>query len=145
MSRENVAIAKRYFAVETRLAARKDDSRLEADVNEMVSTLHPEVVMDLGPLSLSRRGIYRGREQVVEFARDEMHDAWAEYEIEVERSLNVDDQVVLIYRERLVSRLSGVPTQRRAADVYQLRDGRIVSIRFYREPDEALEAVGLRE
>ena len=144
MAPGNVAIARKYFAAETRLAARKDDSTLADDVEAMLSTLHPGVVMDLGPLSLSRRGVYRGTDQIVEFARDEMHEAWSEYHIDVEASIEAGDKVVLVYHEQLVSRLSGAPTERHAADVYEVKDGRIVSIRFYREPDEALESVGLR-
>jgi ketosteroid isomerase-like protein len=143
MSRENVDLAKRYFAAETRLAARTDDSEVDAMTAEMLSTLHQEVVMDLGPLSLSRRGVYRGPEQLVEFARDEMNEAWSEYEIRVERALATGHQVVLIYSENLVARRSGVPAKRRAADVYEIEGGKIVSIRYYREPEEALAAVGL--
>jgi ketosteroid isomerase-like protein len=140
---DQVELAKRYFAAETRLAARKDDSELDELVAELVATLRPDVVMDLGPLSLSRRGIYHGPDEVLEFSRDEMHEAWSEYEIRVERELTTGPYVVLIYSEDLVARRSGVRASQRAADIYEIKDGRIASIRFFRDPARALKVAGL--
>jgi ketosteroid isomerase-like protein len=144
MREGNAGVALRYFDAETRLAARRDDAEVDALVAQMAATLHPDAELDLGPLSLSNRGIYRGLEQIAAFARDEMHEMWGEYRIDVEDVLEDDDRVVVVYTERLVARRTAAQVAARAADVYTLRDGRIAAIRFYREPEEALAAVGLR-
>lgn len=143
METNNVDVALRYFAAETGLAARKDDTELETLVADMTATLQPDVVMDLGPLSLSRRGVYHGPEQVVEFARDEMNEAWSGYEIEVETAVTNGPFVALVYSETLVARRSGIPARRRAADVYEIRRGKIAAIRYFREPEDALRALWL--
>ncbi len=140
----NAEVALRYFDAETRLAARRDDSEVDALVAQMASTLHPHAELDLGPLSLSDRGVYRGLEQIAAFARDEMHEMWSEYRIDIEDVLEDDDRVVVIYQERLVARRTAAEVAARAADVYTFDGGRISRIRFYRDPDEALAAVGLR-
>jgi ketosteroid isomerase-like protein len=62
-----------------------------------------------------------------------------------ERIIDAGDQVVVIAAWRGRGKASGVDTEWRYAAVWTLRDGKVISMVSYRDPAEALEAVGLRE
>ena len=65
--------------------------------------------------------------------------------MDVERLIDVDDRVVVIATMRGHGSTSGVEVERRHGSVWTIRDGKAVRFQWFYEPDEALEAVGLRE
>jgi ketosteroid isomerase-like protein len=85
---------------------------------------------------------FRGREGVGQFAAMQ-RDTWSEWRLEVERLLDAGDKVVVLARSIARGRGSGVPIEQPGAAVVTLRDGRITSVRNYRDSSEALKAVGL--
>jgi len=56
-----------------------------------------------------------------------------------------DDRVVALGGISFRARGSGIDMDERLGWVYELRNGRVCRMLFYRSPSEALEAVGLRE
>jgi ketosteroid isomerase-like protein len=67
-------------------------------------------------------------------------------QVEVEQLLDAaEDQVVLIFRFRGVARASGIHHDYRWGYVCRVRDGQIVYMQAYLEPEKALEAAGLSE
>ena len=87
---------------------------------------------------------YRGREGFIEFMRSwtEDFEGWSN---QIERLIDAgDDRVVGVFRQSGTGKGSGLPVEVRLATVYELEGGQIVRMRIYLDPDEALEAVGLR-
>lgn len=71
-------------------------------------------------------------------------ESWDELSLVPERVLPAGDQVVVICAWHARSK-TGVHTEWRHGGVWTLRDGRITSVIAYPDPEEALEAAGVRE
>jgi ketosteroid isomerase-like protein len=89
-------------------------------------------------------GTYRGREGFIEFMR-----AWTgEFEnwsVELDQVVDAgDDRVVAIYRQTAIGKGSGVPVMDQGS-INELQGGRVIRIRPYPSPADALEAAGLSE
>ena len=88
---------------------------------------------------------YRGHEGMRRYLRD-MNDAWAEWRLEMEDAFEVgQDTVVATFHFRASGKTSGVPIEARLGVVFLLSQGKILRGHTYPTPEEALEAVGLRE
>ena len=89
--------------------------------------------------------VHRGRDALVEVART-WRAAWEDYEIEAEEVLDAgDDRVAVVLRETGRGKGGGIEMTNRWGQIMTVRDGQIVHTMVYRVPEEALEAVGLRE
>jgi ketosteroid isomerase-like protein len=72
-------------------------------------------------------------------------EAWEDWSVELEQLTAAgDDQVVLLFRERGRSD-SGLAMDERHAELYTLKDGKIVRRQGFSDPNKALEAAGLSE
>ena len=88
-------------------------------------------------------GIGTGHEAIHHVTR--WADAWDHWTVEVERLVEAgSDQVLLFMRERGRS-ASGLTMDERHAELYTLRDGKIVRRQGFSDPNEALEAAGRSE
>jgi ketosteroid isomerase-like protein len=68
------------------------------------------------------------------------------WSIELERLIDAGgDRVVALHRHLATGKGSGVPVEMHQGIVYELEDGRVIRMRHYSDPAEALEAAGLRE
>jgi ketosteroid isomerase-like protein len=72
-----------------------------------------------------------------------LRDSWTRWRFEAERFIDAGERVVVLIRVVAEGGASGLATERKTAHLWRLRDGRLVSIRIYRDRGEALEAVGL--
>src|SRR4051812_2268349 len=86
---------------------------------------------------------YRGHDGIRRFYEG-VEDAWESYHWTVEETRVAGDQVVAMLHCEARSREGGPGVDWRVAWVWELRGGRAVSTRFYRDPEKALEAAGLR-
>ena len=68
---------------------------------------------------------------------------WKEYRFEVESMLEVKDRVLVVGRERGISKTSGVEINQLVGLVITFRDGLIVETKVFRDPDQARAAVRL--
>jgi ketosteroid isomerase-like protein len=90
-------------------------------------------------------GIYSGREGVRKFF-EEWFGAWEELRVESQGVVAVPDgRVISLIRISGRGKESGVEVTMEAADVFTLRDGKVIQMTGYPERAEALEAVGLSE
>jgi ketosteroid isomerase-like protein len=88
--------------------------------------------------------VARGHEAIVEHTL-RWAEMWDDWRMEPERFIDAgDDQVVLVFRE--IGRSdSGLLMDERHAELYRLRDRKVVYRKGFSDPAEALEAVGLSE
>jgi ketosteroid isomerase-like protein len=87
--------------------------------------------------------VARGHEAVVEHAM-RWAEMWDDWTMEPERFIDAGDQVVLVLRE--IGRSdSGLQMDERHAELYTLRDGKVIYRKGFSDPAEALEAVGPAE
>jgi ketosteroid isomerase-like protein len=129
MSQENVEIVRRMW-----------DAFLAADFQTALSFFAPSVEWD--GTNLPDGQIGKGHEAILDHVA-RWADAWNDWTVEVERVIEAgSDQVVLFMRERGRSD-GGVAMDERHAELYRLKDGKIVRRQGFSDPNEALEAAGL--
>jgi ketosteroid isomerase-like protein len=87
-------------------------------------------------------GVHRGRVGVMEMLA-EVAQSIVELRIEPQEFIDAGDFVVVPVRVVGRGGASGAPFEEHEVQVFQLRDGKIVELREYREMEEALRAVGL--
>jgi ketosteroid isomerase-like protein len=140
MSPENVEVVRRGFEEFQAGLARGDpgavyDSGVLAPDAEWIPD--PKV-----PLGLQT--IYRGREGFVEFMRT-WTENW-EWSIDLERLIDAgNDRVVAMFHQHATGHGSGATVDLHMALLYELENGRVIRMRNFIDPAEALEAAGLRE
>ena len=89
--------------------------------------------------------VHLGRDALVDLVRT-WRAAWEDYDIEVEEVLDAgDDRVAVVLLETGRGKGGGVEVTNRWGQVMTVRGGQIVHTMVYRAPEEALEAVGLRD
>ena len=89
--------------------------------------------------------VHVGHGALVDVART-WRGTWERYCIEAEDVLDAgDNTVAVVLRETGEGKGGGVELTNRWGVVSTVRDGKIVHTVVYRTPEEALEAVGLRE
>jgi ketosteroid isomerase-like protein len=132
MSQENVEILRRVY-----------DAASRGDWDAGLRDAHPdcEATFEAGP----QAGTHRGREEIVAVVSDVTagFDAWILEPLEFFES---EEQVVVIVRNRLRPKGgTGGEFEYRNGHIWTIRDGTIMSLVGYPNPEEALEAAGLRE
>ena len=86
--------------------------------------------------------VYRGHAGIPDGIRD-LHDSFAELQIEISEIQEVGDGVVGIGRIRTRGKGSGVESWSPFGAVMEFNHGKATQIRSYLDPREALEAAGL--
>ena len=116
---------------------------------------NPGVIFDSGivapdaewipaPNTPGLRPVYRGREGFVEFMGTWTEDF--EWSIDLERVIDAgDDRVVAMFHQHATGKGSGATVELHMALLYELENGRVIRMRNFLNPAEALEAAGLRE
>jgi ketosteroid isomerase-like protein len=139
MSQENVEIVRRAFDT-FQAGLQHGDPGAAFDSGALAPDLEWIPVRE-GPGPPS----YRGRDGFVEFMHTWTED-FADWSIEYERFIDApDDRVVAVAHQSAIGKASGVPVELHFGLVYELQDGRVIRIRAYLDPAEALEAAGLEE
>ena len=135
MSQENIDAFKRGLEAGNR-----------GDVETLLGILDPEVEWHsaLHALLGGEQMVFRGHDGVREMLRD-LNDAFDEIQIEISEIRDLGDRLVAIGHTRNRGRESGAETESPIAFVVEFKDGKAISLRAYLDPDEALEAAGLRE
>jgi len=76
---------------------------------------------------------------------EDVFEAWENFELSLEDPVEAGDQVVVSMLVRASGRGSGVQLQGQGANVFTVRNGKIVGFRLFQSRDQALEAAGLLE
>ena len=131
MSQENVETVRRML-----------DAFLEADAQTALSFIDPDIEWD--GTNLPDGQIGRGHEAVLDHI-GRWADQWDEWTVEVERIIDAgSERVVVFTRERGRSK-SGLNMDELHAELFDLRDHKVVRREGFSDPSEALEAADLRE
>jgi ketosteroid isomerase-like protein len=86
---------------------------------------------------------YQGHAGVRRWLFDDWASAWAEFSLEPQEYIDVDDEhVIVVFQMKATGRASGVAIERQDAMVWALRSGLIVRIDYYNSKQQALDAVG---
>jgi ketosteroid isomerase-like protein len=132
MSRENVEVVRRLMA-----------AIAERDLAGLLALTDPQVKWQ-SFFALGQGGVYRGHEAMSQYVRD-LDEAFEWIRPEVSSMLHVGDLVVGVGQVGYRGRGSGVEAASLAGWVFKFRGGKLLAFRAFSEPQQALEAVGLRE
>jgi ketosteroid isomerase-like protein len=116
VSAENVEIVRRMCEAFARGDAEAASEPLHPEVRWDASTHYPWPDSD----------VFHGREGVLEFFRRFL-GTWDEYHAEFEDFLDAGDDVVVTLTERGKGKGSGIEVTRRFAQVWTVRDGKVVA------------------
>jgi uncharacterized protein len=134
MSQENVEIVRSGYEAFAR-----------GDVDSVLDRLDPEVDWHpaIGPLV----GVesVRGREAMRRFLTRDLFDGFDQFRAEPLSFEDLGDFVLVMGRYIGRGESSGIEMDQRVATLYELRDGKTVTMRDYATREEALEAAGLSE
>ena len=119
---------------------------------EIVRAIHDAWARDAAPAHLIARDLeYVNPPYAVESgtrydraALDGVRDVYPDFRIEAQRYIDAGDDVVVIGIARGTG-ASGVEVQWRQGYVWTIQDGQAIRFRWFNNPAEALEAVGLAE
>jgi ketosteroid isomerase-like protein len=130
VSRENLALAHDVIdAVEAR------------DIDRLIELTDSEVEWRSAFVA-GTGGVYRGHNGMREYVRD-MKDAWDIVRLDVDHEIGVGEVVLFIGRIHYRGKGSGVEAESESGYLLKFREGRVVTFRPFREPEKALEAIGL--
>ena len=137
MSQENVETLRRLYA-----------EWAKGNLWALRDIADPNIEWEWSPGLASISGgarIYRGLDEIGA-ATLEFVDGWDRYWMTAEDFIDVDDEVVVVPMN-LHARAAGSDKviDQPSAGVWTLRNGKAVSVRYYDDRDEALEAAGLSE
>jgi ketosteroid isomerase-like protein len=132
MSQENLEIVRSVF-----------DATNRGDWDTVLAAYSPDTEWDDRDLR-PEGAVYRG----IDAMRAEMRawfGTWSNYHQEIEQLLDAGDDVVVVLRESGVGKGSGATMDQRIGVVVTVRGGLIARTSLYRDPTQALEAVGRSE
>jgi ketosteroid isomerase-like protein len=130
MSQENVELVRRAH-----------EALNDGDMDALVALCDVEFRLDMSD-RVFNPAVYEGHAGIVRFY-SEVRDVWASYLWQPEELVQTGENVVALLRSGGRGRGSGVEVERQTAMVWTVRDGRATALRFFRDRDEALEAVRL--
>ena len=116
----------------------------ERDLARLIAFADPEVEWHSFFAELGEGGVYRGHAGTRQYVSD-LSDAWEMVRADVDDTLGVGDVAVVVGRIQYRGKGSGLETETPAGWMLKFHQGRLTCFRAFREPEEALEAVGLRE
>jgi uncharacterized protein len=133
MSQENVEVVRRTVS-----------GLAVADWQGIFETWDPQIEWHFAREAVIS-GVHRGRDQV-RAALTSFVTEWEDFTVEIEKLIAAgDERVVAFVHLTGRGRGSGLPLDFREANIFIIREGRIVSVKEYFDRDQALEAAGLRE
>jgi ketosteroid isomerase-like protein len=112
------------------------------NIDELVTLCEQDFQLDTSDRVLNP-ATYHGHDGIRRFF-SEVQDVWERYVCEPEEMRDEGGIVLALLRTKGRGRASGVEIERKTAMVWAVRGGKAFWLRFYREPEKALEAVGLR-
>jgi ketosteroid isomerase-like protein len=133
MSQENVELARTVL-----------DTLGTRDPSRLIALSDPEVEWHSFFAIGEGAGTYRGHDGTRRYMSD-LNDAFEIGRAEVDDALGVGDVAVLVGRIHYRGKGSGVESESPAGWMLKFRDGKVLCFRAFREPAQALEAVGLSE
>lgn len=126
---DNVEVVRRAF-----------EAYKNEDYDALIALADPELEMHGTVGGLTEGTVTRGIEQVRSSLTDD-DETWQRVELEAERIVEAGDRVVVLQKELRTGAASGIQLEVHTAVVFELRDGRLLSMHGYMDQDEALRSV----
>jgi len=114
------------------------------DLVSLIAVADPEVEWHSVFAELGEGGVYHGHDGTRQFLRD-LSEAWEVIRSDIDDGLAVGDVAVLVGRIHYRGKGSGIETETATGWMLKFREGKVIRFRAFREPAQALEAVGLSE
>ena len=135
MSQENVELVRSIYEAVNR-----------GDWDAAFRDQRPDVKMTTppGPNAGPNEGTHRGWEEIQGYW-EEMQTPFEAWAAEPEEFFVSGDQIAVITRLRMRPKGSSAEMENRTGQLWTIREGKVVSMRLFPRPEEALEAAGLRE
>jgi uncharacterized protein len=114
------------------------------DLPQVLELTDPQVEWRPFIAALAESGQYRGHDGIRQCLSD-LDEAFETFRTKIDDLLGVGDLVVGVGRIRHRGKGSGVETEAAVGWVIKVRDRRVLRVRAFREPDKALDEVGLGE
>jgi ketosteroid isomerase-like protein len=132
MSQENVEVVRQMY-----------DAFYRGDADAALAHFDPDVVADASKVRPDI-GIGHGREQLRRITTSWV-GTWDEWRDEIEEMRDLGSRVLVLSVQHGRGKGSGVEVEATFAILYEVHRGKITRMALYREPADALEAVGLLE
>ena len=72
-------------------------------------------------------------------------EAYKELTVDLERIVGMGDRLVSVLRFRGTARHTGIAVDERVGYLWAFRDGKVIHLRSFRNPADALQAIGVTE
>ena len=122
------------------LATEIVDAVARRDVPRLIELTDPDVEWRPFATGLMEEGVYRGHDGIRQYVRD-LDDAWELLRADVDDRLAIGASVLLVGRLRYRGRGSGVETENTAGWAIKFRDGKLISMRAFRDPEHVIAAL----
>jgi len=116
----------------------------QRDLARLIELTDPEVEWHSFIAELGEGGVYRGHDGIRRYVSD-LNESLDVLRLHPDDALAVGQVVLLVGQLETRGRDSGVETTLPSGYVARFRGGKVVQMRAFREPEQALEAVGLSE
>jgi ketosteroid isomerase-like protein len=133
MSRENVEVVQQIAD-----ALGRRDLDLFLDVSDPAVEWHSSISV------IAEGGAYHGHDGIRQYMSDVI-EAFDLLDATLDRTLDVGDLVVGVGRLHYRGKASGVDSVVPMGWVFKFREGKLIYLRAFPDPEQALEAVGLRD
>ena len=132
MSQENVELVRRVF-----------DAFNRRDIGAFLELLDPDVEW-VPILAVLEGRVYRGHEEIRGWIKDLATD-WEFFQVDYEDLRDFGGQVLVSGHWHARGRASGVESENPGTYLYEIKGGKVASMRTFTDRAEALEAAGLSE
>jgi ketosteroid isomerase-like protein len=133
MSQENLELVRHIFEVFN-----------TEDIDQIVTLIHSELVVEIASEVSAEPDTYEGEEGMRRYFSS-FRDVMEEIRFEPERLWDAGESVVVALRLTAKGRQTAIAVEQRSAGVWTFRDGKVISVRAYASPTEALLAAGVAE
>ena len=131
-SRETLELAREALGVLSR-----------GEFSKLIELTDPDVEWWSFFAQLSEGGVYRGHDGMRRYAKD-LTDAWDIVRTDIDDALAVGDVALLVGRIHYRGKESGLETDTAAGWLLTFRNRKVIRFRAFREPEQALERIGLK-
>ncbi len=126
---DNVAVVRQAF-----------EAYKKEDYDALIAMADPELEMHGTIGGLTEGTVTRGIDNVRSTLTDD-DETWERVEVEAERIIEAGNRVVVLQKELRTGAASGIELEVHTAVVFEVRDGRLLSMKGYMDQDEALRSM----
>jgi ketosteroid isomerase-like protein len=112
----------------------------DGDFEDLLPLIHPEFELTTPPALAAEPDTYRGPEGLRRYF-ESFYEAMDRVTFEPDEFIEVEDRVVVPSTLRTRGRTTGIETEQRVVQVWQVKDGKAYRVEVYATVKEAMEAI----